>query len=321
MGGGLLGGGARAQLGRWAGDLGFGAGGREPDEVRAMAAIFAGLAAGLMLAALPLERSARSGQRWLPPATKSMGSKRWGEEFVAAYTPVWIAAIGTVIVLQLYEGFRRWEYLAFGLAEAGPFLLIPLLRPGPPDRDLPWHQRYIVKANLWIGIFSFIGNYWYTHYFYRVLKADYTFDGHRLNDVPISMFLMTHAYFMSYHLLSNAVLRRIRTSFAPGRARDAFQVAVVGVLAYTTAFMESLTICTFPYYRFENRFLAWTLGSAFYAIYFVVSFPMFFRLDESPRNKFTLWQTCVEALAAGMLVLCLLDFVRLAVGVELFAPH
>ena len=48
---------------------------------------------------------------------------------------------------------------------------------------------------------------------------------------------------------------------------------------------------------------------------------MFFRLDESPRNKFTLWQTCVEALAAGMLVLCLLDFVRLAVGVELFAPH
>jgi len=36
----------------------------------------------------------------------------------------------------------------------------------------------------------------YTHYFYRVLKADYTFPAHRLNDVPICLYFMTHAYFM-----------------------------------------------------------------------------------------------------------------------------
>ena len=24
----------------------------------------------------------------------------------------------------------------------------------------PWHARYILKANLWIAIFSFVGNYW-----------------------------------------------------------------------------------------------------------------------------------------------------------------
>jgi hypothetical protein len=67
--------------------------------------------------------------------------------------------------------------------------------PAPPQGK-PWSSRYIVKANAWIAIFSFVGNYWYTHYFYRVLKADYTFDAHRLNDVPTCLYFMTHAYFM-----------------------------------------------------------------------------------------------------------------------------
>lgn len=32
---------------------------------------------------------------------------------------------------------------------------------------------------------------------------------------------------------------------------------------------ESLTICGFPYYKFEDRDRAYSLGSAFYAIYFL----------------------------------------------------
>ena len=180
------------------------------------------------------------------------------------------------------------------------------------------------------------------------MRADYTFPAHRLNDVPICLYLMTHAYFMFYHVLSNAALRRARSAFRPGAARSALEAALVAALAYTTAFMESLTICGFPYYRFEDRDMAYTLGSAFYGIYFLaralrrrplldfisvkiartcggvrrqVSFPAFLRVDEEPRRPFSLAQTATEALAAGMAVLCLLDFVRLAVGVELFAPH
>lgn len=42
---------------------------------------------------------------------------------------------------------------------------------------------------------------------------------------------------------------------------------------------------------------------------------MFFRLDEDPKAKpFPAFQAAVEALASGMAVLCLLDFVRLALG-------
>lgn len=51
-----------------------------------------------------------------------------------------------------------------------------------------------------------------------------------------------------------------------------------------------------------------------------VSFPAFLRVDEDTRRPFTLAKAGTEALASGMAVLCLLDFWRLAVGVELFAP-
>jgi cycloeucalenol cycloisomerase len=32
-----------------------------------------------------------------------------------------------------------------------------------------------LQANLWIAIFSYVGNYFWTHYFYKVLHAYYTF--------------------------------------------------------------------------------------------------------------------------------------------------
>jgi cycloeucalenol cycloisomerase len=124
-----------------------------------------------------------------------------------------------------------------------------------------------------------------------------------------------------YHVLSNAALRRVRTGYLPGWGRTAFEVALVCVLSYTTAFMETLTITGFPYYRFDDRDKAYTLGSAFYGIYFLVSFPAFLRVDEDAKRPFTMAQACTESLAAGMAVLCLLDFVRLALGVPLFLPH
>ena len=48
----------------------------------------------------------------------------------------------------------------------------------------------------------------------RLLGARYTFPSWRLNDVPIPMFLATHAYFCFYHTLTNMALRRLRRSRA-----------------------------------------------------------------------------------------------------------
>ena len=58
-----------------------------------------------------------------------------------------------------------------GLFCAVPYVVVPYAFPSEEEAKIPWRERYITKANVWIAIFSFIGNYWYTHYFYRVLKV------------------------------------------------------------------------------------------------------------------------------------------------------
>lgn len=66
--------------------------------------------------------------------------------------------------------------------------------------------------------------------------------------------------------------------------------------------------------------MAYTVGSAFYGIYFLVSFPMFYRLDEWASSTLTLYQTVVDSFGAGMIILTLLDAVRLALHIPLTIP-
>ena len=58
----------------------------------------------------------------------------------------------------------------------------------------------------------------------------------------------------------------------------------------------------------------YTHGSLFYAIYFFVSFPMFYRMDESGTQKWTAGDAALDSLAACMLVTILLDLWRITFG-------
>jgi cycloeucalenol cycloisomerase len=295
-------------------------------------------------------RTPSSAGRWLPDPHVEP-SKYAYEMFVARYTPAWMAAFGGVVVSRAYERFTAWGYLLFTGSLALPLLLQPVIWPSAfcnsPDAGRPLIERYSFKANLWIAIYSFIGNYWYTHYFYSVLEARYTMPSHRFNNVPIAMYLATHFYFSSYHLLSNILLRKITSRYRPGRTRTILFASVVAVLSYFTAFMETLSISSYPYYSFRDRRMAYTIGSAFYGIYFLVSFPAFYFFDSgvdgSPRDggvgpsapavaagsnvrlgpnnaptpAMTAWGTVVDACGNGMLILILLDLVRLCLGVPL----
>lgn len=64
----------------------------------------------------------------------------------------------------------------------------------------------------------------------------------------------------------------------------------------------------------QDRARMYSMGSLFYAIYFFVSFPVFYVMDEFPRHKWTLVRAASDALAAGMLVTILLDLWRLGIG-------
>ena len=73
--------------------------------------------------------------------------------------------------------------MLIGLAAAVPCVVLPAALETRAERRKPPAQRFWIKANLWIAIFSFVGNYLWTHYFYRLLGAQYTFPSWRLNDV------------------------------------------------------------------------------------------------------------------------------------------
>eukprot|EP00271_Cylindrocystis_brebissonii_P020078 TRINITY_DN6499_c0_g1_i1.p1 TRINITY_DN6499_c0_g1~~TRINITY_DN6499_c0_g1_i1.p1 ORF type:complete len:297 (-),score=31.71 TRINITY_DN6499_c0_g1_i1:214-1104(-) len=257
----------------------------------------------------------KSTSLWFAPSP----SKRWTEIFFLAYSPVWITwALGIIVPFKLFEIFTEVEYMLVGIVAAAPLVLVPLIIVGKADKVRPLANRYWVKANLWIAIFSFIGNYFWTHYFYTLLGASYTFPSWRLNNVPIPLYLLTHAYFCFYHTLSNITLRRLRHALGGISSpfiRVLIQAVWVVALSYFTAFMETATISNFQYYSFVDAGAMYRVGSLFYAIYFFVSFPMFFRMEEKVNEQaWSLWRVAVDALGAGMLVTILLDMWRLAIG-------
>eukprot|EP00518_Triparma_eleuthera_P012631 CAMPEP_0182480040 /NCGR_PEP_ID=MMETSP1319-20130603/35174_1 /TAXON_ID=172717 /ORGANISM="Bolidomonas pacifica, Strain RCC208" /LENGTH=275 /DNA_ID=CAMNT_0024681505 /DNA_START=23 /DNA_END=847 /DNA_ORIENTATION=+ len=225
--------------------------------------------------------SARRALGFLPlrlPDPEKEPSKYHFEVYCVRYSVVWMAIFGCIVAFQIYESFLGpYDYLLCCGILSLPNLLSPLFLASHTPHPT---ASYASKATVYLAVYSFIGNYFYTHYFYAVLKAEYTFPGVRLNDVPIGMYFATMFYFTSYHSLSNSLLRFIDTSYAPSTARTALAAATVGGLAYGTAFMESLSISSFPYYKFEDRDMVYVVGSAFYGIYFLFSFPMFYYFDR-----------------------------------------
>ncbi|CAN6340496.1 unnamed protein product [Urochloa humidicola] len=187
------------------------------------------------------------------------GSKRWGEAFFLLYTPFWLTlCLGVIVPFKLYERFTELEYLILGLVSTVPAFLIPLFLVGKADSVRSLKDRYWVKANIWIIIFSYVGNYFWTHYFFTVLGASYTFPSWRMNN--------------------------------------------------------------FPYYEFVDRDIMYKVGSLFYAIYFIVSFPMFSRIDEKDE-KWNLSRVAVDSLGAAMLVTIILDLWRIFLGPIVAIPE
>ncbi|KAL3529848.1 hypothetical protein ACH5RR_009170 [Cinchona calisaya] len=244
-------------------------------------------------------------------------SKRWGELFFLLYTPFWLTlCLGIVVPYKLYETFTEWEYLLIGLVSAAPAFVMPILFVGKADRTVSWSNRFWVKANLWMMIFSYVGNYFWTHYFFKVLGASYTFPSWRMNDVPHTTFLLAHVCFLFYHVISNITLRRLQHAIAelPETIQWVFKAGWILALAYFIAYLETVAIANFPYYTFIDRASMYKVGSLFYAIYFIVSFPMFLRVDEKPGDLWDLPRVAIDALGAAMLVTILLDLWRIFLG-------
>lgn len=247
-------------------------------------------------------------------------SKAFGECFVFYYSLVWISVLGIIVWSGWYEYFSSNDYILVGAAIAIPCFVAPLLFASKAEKNIPILQRYIIKANVFVFILGYIGNHFYTHYFYSVLGMRYTGPlgpgkGLEINGVPVSMFLCTHPYFMTYHVLVSPVLRAAKAYMKDYKFKTLIFAAVVVVIAFCTAIMETWTISGFPYYTYPDYTTMLTKGSLFYGTFFVVTYPWFFRIDEDLGYPlWTMKRVVTEALTAMMVVLLCADFLKLVLA-------
>jgi len=250
--------------------------------------------------------------------------KAWGEKFFLAYSPVWMTVFGVYQRSRIGDRMGDLGNLMVTLAIFAPLWIVPALVHDAGGRR--WYETYWFKFNLWILVYSAIGTYFLTEYFFDVLGMVYNYPhlhwtldstllGSGKQTVPIIMYLHAHYFFVTYHTTAVVVMRRARTSrlnFHP-----AVGALVVAGAAWFWARAE-IALTTAPSLADQVRYedLAWALrwGSLVYACYFVVSFPMVYRLDEDARDPWTVRRTIVESLAAGMLTFILLDLVTASIG-------
>jgi cycloeucalenol cycloisomerase len=127
------------------------------------------------------------------------------------------------------------------------------------------------------------------------------------------MYLNSVAFFLVYHSAAVVCMRRVRrfTLAWGAAARRAGWVAIVAAAAFFFAWAE-----TYLYITDDAAANVWYVdvsamlrfGSFFYAMYFVVSFPNVYRLDEDPQApRWSLSRTVIEASFVAIASLTLLD--------------
>jgi cycloeucalenol cycloisomerase len=199
------------------------------------------------------------------------------------------------------------------------------------DSQIAWHDSYWFKFDLYLFVFVFFVTYFHTEYFFEVLGLRYRFPEVSLyfdsalvgpdeataaadfKKVPPGMYFNAVAFFVVYHTLAVVCMRRIRSTTL-GWSIPAQRVAWAAIVLATALFFawaETRLYITEAsagnvWYVDLARMLEW--GSVFYAMYFVVSFPNVYRLDEEMSEpKWSLGRIFVEASFAGIVSMTLLD--------------
>ncbi len=268
--------------------------------------------------------------------------KAWAERFFLLYSPVWIVAVAWALLSGAVLGWDDPTYLAFGVLVGAPPVVVPALlhRRVPALAGTRWYDSYWLKFNAWIFLFVFVGTYFLTHYFFDILGMRYTFPtqwnggaalvGIERPPIPLFMYPLTQAYFVTYHVVMLVLLRRVRgllglplhgppdmSRGTPVLARRLALALATVALAYGVAWAETFFMATdaiAAYFGYADRARMLAYGSLFYACYFLVSLPLLARLDEDPRARTPLGQAVLTSLAAGMLVFLILDLLAHALG-------
>lgn len=240
-------------------------------------------------------------------------NKAWGERFLLAQSPLWMIAVGVVIATGAIRSWGDVGFTVFSIAAALPALVGPLFFTR--GRDFSRGAPYWLRLNLWVAIVVFFGTFVGTHYFFDLMGMRYAFPvewtfeaafvGKSGQRVPVFMYPLTQAYFVTYFTALGVAYRVLTTKLGLGRPG---RVVVVLALSYVLAFAETLFMATgamADLFSYEKKDAMLALGSIGYASYFVVGLPMARTIDEGERTP-TL-RVLQGALAACMLIFFLLE--------------
>lgn len=246
--------------------------------------------------------------------------KAWCEKFYLLYSCIW----PILFVLWAMSGY----YLLFGdignnliiILMGAPNIIIPYLYCPQDENKKSIFEYYWVKFNIWILIFSFVASYVYSEYFFDILGMIYNFPHLKWNlnatligttkqKVPLMMYTCAWFYFITYHILSNIIIRIVMKLLYFLPMKKSIGVIIAAWLCAYGELYGTTMECLHEQFHYKSMDWALKWGSVYYSIYFIVSFPMLFPMDECKTNirKWTIEYTILNALSASMIVFLVLD--------------
>ena len=272
-------------------------------------------------------------RKWL----SDNGDRAWAEKLYLIYIPVFFLLSGITSRTGISTS-GDWGNLLGGFLVWLPFcVLLPLyLRRNHP---LPFWKQWWFKFQLYLCVLIFFLTYFGTEYFFDTLGMRYNypnqtwfFDSMLLGPdqatalseykrVPLGMYPLSVGFFTVYHV---GAIVMIRAAYKAGQrmgvtaGKVGFVLGVIGASLFW-AWLETVLFVSqpkgsFAWYEDLNRQLG--IGSLFYAMDFLCTFPNVYWLDE--RRTHRIWsnyRVAIEATAMCLLVLLLGDLWSMTLGV------
>lgn len=252
-------------------------------------------------------------ERLLPAHPGKAAAERW----YLLFTPIWGVTVGAVMTTGLAGAWSRapWGDLAYMSLGAGLWIALViggLVRAPASERARPLLRRAHLKVQAWMLIFAFLGNY-YTEYFYEILHMHYGFGtGWNLHGVPFFLYPLTAVYFTTYSTLLNVARRGLARALPSTTPRWIRRGAYLP-LCFVVAGLETLLNAN-PWIRglfcYDDLPFALSFGTLMYGLWFMVTAPLWFSIDEEPGDDTSMRTAIVGALAGFMLVLCVNEAIR-----------
>ncbi len=253
------------------------------------------------------------------PPEQIRQARRWLERIFLLYTPLWVTACFIVMRSGAFKKWRDPGHLALGLGMALPLWLAPLF--AGMERGVPLRQRYTVKATLFIGLFSFLQNYFGAPLFFRCFGMEYhfpvTWSG---NGSPWFLSFMTVAYFSTYFAIMQTGLRwadRRLDRLTRAGLRRGLRAGACLLLGYSMAFAETLTMANGwlrGYFAYADKTRMLVYGSLCYGTLLSIALPLYARLGDDAEPPLPLSQVLWQALGANMLVLICYELFAAVIG-------